>query len=127
MPPFDPGSSSDVVILGGGIAGIAAALELLDAGRKVTLVESRNFLGGRAFSFTDVNTGLTLDNGQHVIVGCCTEFISFLDQLGVRDRRVPPAVAPASTAFLPGLSSPVPVGQGKGGVGNGASRIRQPG
>ncbi|MDE2938553.1 MAG: hydroxysqualene dehydroxylase HpnE [Chloroflexota bacterium] len=86
MSPSDPGFPSGVVILGGGIAGIAAALELLDAGRKVTLVESRNFLGGRAFSFTDVNTGLTLDNGQHVIVGCCTEFIAFLDQLGVHDR-----------------------------------------
>lgn len=86
MPTAAPSSSSDVVILGGGIAGIAAALELLDSGHKVTLVEARSFLGGRAFSFTDSNTGLTLDNGQHVIVGCCTEFISFLDKLGVRDR-----------------------------------------
>ncbi len=86
MSSAAPGSASDVVILGGGIAGIAAALELLDAGRSVTLVESRNFLGGRAFSFTDTNTGVALDNGQHVIVGCCAEFIAFLDRLGVRDR-----------------------------------------
>ena len=77
---------SDVVILGGGIAGIAAALELLDSGHRVTLVEARNFLGGRAFSFTDSNAGLTLDNGQHVIVGCCAEFIAFLERLGIRDR-----------------------------------------
>ena len=78
--------TSDVIVLGGGIAGIAAALELLDAGRPVTLVEARNFLGGRAFSFTDSATGLTLDNGQHVFVGCCAEFVGFLERLGVRDR-----------------------------------------
>lgn len=78
--------ASDAIILGGGIAGIAAALELLDSGRTVTLVEARNFLGGRAFSFTDSTSGQVLDNGQHVIVGCCTEFIGFLERLGVRDR-----------------------------------------
>ena len=86
MSSAAPGYASDVVILGGGIAGIATALDLLDAGRSVTLVESRNFLGGRAFSFTDSNTGVALDNGQHVIVGCCAEFISFLERLSVRDR-----------------------------------------
>ena len=86
MSSSSPSSASDVVILGGGIAGIAAALELLDAGRSVTLVEARNFLGGRAFSFTDSNTGAALDNGQHVIVGCCAEFVSFLDRLGIRNR-----------------------------------------
>ncbi len=86
MSSVAPNPASDVVILGGGIAGIAAALELLESRHTVTLVEARNFLGGRAFSFTDANTGLSLDNGQHVIVGCCTEFIAFLDRLGVRDR-----------------------------------------
>ena len=78
-------SMSDVVVLGGGIAGIAAALQLLDNGCQVTLVEARNFLGGRAFSFTDTGTGLTLDNGQHVFVGCCTHFIDFLERLGARE------------------------------------------
>lgn len=86
MSSAAPGPASDAVILGGGIAGLAAALELLEAGHAVTLVEARSFLGGRAFSFTDTNTGLMLDNGQHVIVGCCSEFIAFLDRLGVRDR-----------------------------------------
>ncbi|MYC30142.1 MAG: FAD-dependent oxidoreductase [Chloroflexi bacterium] len=78
-------SVADVVILGGGIAGIAAALELLDAGFEVTLIEARSFLGGRAFSFTDRVTGLELDNGQHVTVACCTHFIGFLERLGVRE------------------------------------------
>ena len=81
----DGDSDAEVVILGGGIAGIAAALELLDAGFQVTLIEARSFLGGRAFSFTDNATGLELDNGQHVTVAYCTHFIGFLERLGVRD------------------------------------------
>ncbi len=78
-------AGSEVVVLGGGIAGIATALALLDAGRRVTLIEARHFLGGRAFSFTDAATGQSVDNGQHVIVGCCSHFIQFLERLGVRD------------------------------------------
>jgi squalene-associated FAD-dependent desaturase len=69
------------VILGGGVAGIAAALYLLDQGYPVTLIEARRFLGGRAFSFIDAETGLSVDNGQHVIVGCCSYFIDFLKRL----------------------------------------------
>ena len=110
-----PHPPADVVILGGGIAGIAAALDLLDAGRKVTLVEARNFLGGRAFSFTDPNTGLVLDNGQHVIVGCCTEFLGLLERLAVRDRW-----------FLQDrLRIPVFSRDGKGGI-LGNSRLPSP-
>ena len=85
MPHPESDSDSDVVILGGGIAGIAAALELLDAGRTVTLVEARRFLGGRVFSFADAATGINLDNGQHVFVTCCTNFQGFLERLGVRE------------------------------------------
>lgn len=85
MSAAQPESPPGVIILGGGIAGIAAALELLDLGHKVTLVDARSFLGGRAFSFTGGDSGLTLDNGQHVIVGCCTEFMAFLDRLEARE------------------------------------------
>ena len=95
-----------VVILGGGLAGIAAALALLDAGRRVTLVEARQFLGGRAFSFTDAATGQPVDNGQHVIVGCCDHFIRFLERLGVRERWY----------LQPGLRLPVFDRQGKAGL-----------
>ena len=76
----------DVVVLGGGIAGIATALRLLEGGCRVTLVETRRFLGGRVFSFTDSQTGIPVDNGQHVIVGCCHNFIGLLQRLGVWDR-----------------------------------------
>ncbi len=98
--------ASAVVVLGGGIAGIAAALALLDAGRRVTLVEARQFLGGRAFSFTDAATGRPVDNGQHVIVGCCSHFIRFLDRLGVREKW----------RLQPRLRLPVFDRQGKAGL-----------
>ena len=75
-----------VIVLGGGISGIAAAIELLDQGYLVTLLEARRFLGGRAFSFIDHETGLPVDNGQHVIVGSCRYFLQFLERLGARDR-----------------------------------------
>ena len=83
VPPQD--ARPDVVVLGGGIAGIATAVRLLDHGYTVTLVETRRFLGGRAFSFIDGPTGMPIDNGQHVIVGCCTSFIQLLQRLGVWD------------------------------------------
>ena len=72
-----------VVVLGGGLAGIAAACELAAAGRRVLLVEKRPFLGGRAFSFPEPETGQEIDNGQHVFLGCCHAYISLLERLGV--------------------------------------------
>jgi squalene-associated FAD-dependent desaturase len=71
------------VVVGGGIAGITAACELADAGLKVTLVEKRSFLGGRAYSYLDKRSGLEVDNGQHVFLGCCEEYIRLLKRLGV--------------------------------------------
>ena len=71
-------------IAGGGIAGLTAACDLADAGYAVTLFEKRPFLGGRAYSYTDAS-GVTVDNGQHVFLGCCTEYIRLLGRLGVRD------------------------------------------
>ena len=54
-------------------------------GARVTLVERRPFLGGRAFSFTDAASGREIDNGQHVFLGCCTAYIGLLRQLGTRE------------------------------------------
>lgn len=71
-----------VAVVGGGLAGIAAALELADAGRAVTLFERRPFLGGRAFSFVDPDTGAVLDNGQHVLAGACTALRRLLTRIG---------------------------------------------
>jgi squalene-associated FAD-dependent desaturase len=73
-----------VIVIGGGLAGIAAAVRLAQAGRRVTLVETRQRLGGRATSFSDPTTGDLLDNCQHVLLGCCTSLIDLYDRLGVQ-------------------------------------------
>ncbi|MEV0223885.1 hydroxysqualene dehydroxylase HpnE [Streptomyces sp. NPDC050704] len=67
------------VVVGGGLAGITAALALADAGVRVTLLEGRPRLGGLAFSFQ--RDGLTVDNGQHVYLRCCTAYRWFLDRV----------------------------------------------
>lgn len=73
----------DVVVIGGGLAGISAALELVQAGRSVTLVEGRPWLGGATCSF--LRRGLTIDNGQHLFLRCCTAYRDLLARLGVTD------------------------------------------
>ncbi|MYV95473.1 hydroxysqualene dehydroxylase HpnE [Streptomyces sp. SID1034] len=72
--------SQRAVVIGGGLAGITAALELADAGLGVTLLEGRPRLGGLAFSFR--RGDLTVDNGQHVYLRCCTAYRWFLDRVG---------------------------------------------
>ncbi|WP_199546081.1 hydroxysqualene dehydroxylase HpnE [Streptomyces sp. N35] len=67
------------VVVGGGLAGITAALGLADAGLNVTLLEGRPRLGGLAFSFQ--RGDLTVDNGQHVYLRCCTAYRWFLDRV----------------------------------------------
>lgn len=74
------------IVAGGGIAGIAAALRLADAGVAVTLLETRKKLGGRATSFTDVRTGQVLDNCQHVALRCCRNYLDLLGRLGVAEK-----------------------------------------
>ncbi|WUH89914.1 hydroxysqualene dehydroxylase HpnE [Streptomyces sp. NBC_00433] len=71
------------VVVGGGLAGITAALELARAGLRVTLAEARPRLGGLAFSFK--RGDLTVDNGQHVFLRCCTAYQWFLDRIAARD------------------------------------------
>jgi squalene-associated FAD-dependent desaturase len=73
-----------VVVVGGGLAGIAAALDLADAGAEVTLLEVRTRLGGAAYSFE--RDGLEIDNGQHVFLRCCTEYRGLIRRLGVEDQ-----------------------------------------
>ena len=68
-------------MVGGGLAGLAAALECADGGAAVTLYEARSRLGGATFSFE--RNGLELDNGQHVALRCCTGYLGFLRRLGV--------------------------------------------
>jgi squalene-associated FAD-dependent desaturase len=72
-------SGKHAVVVGGGLAGITAALALADAGMRVTLLEGRPRLGGLAFSFQ--RGELTVDNGQHVYLRCCTAYRWFLDRI----------------------------------------------
>ena len=78
-------SAPSALVIGGGLAGIAAAVRLSESGWRVTLLEARNSLGGRAFSFVDPDSGRELDNGQHVIVGACRNLVAFFDRIGVGD------------------------------------------
>jgi zeta-carotene desaturase len=74
------------IIVGGGVAGIAAAVALESAGLAVTLLESRKSLGGRASSFIDPQSGKEIDNCQHVLLGCCTNLLDLYRRLGCMDK-----------------------------------------
>jgi squalene-associated FAD-dependent desaturase len=81
-----PSLRPSVLIIGGGFAGLAAAVDLAEAGRRVLLLERRSFLGGRAYSFTDKTTGDTIDNGQHLMMGCYHRTLRFLEKIGSLDK-----------------------------------------
>jgi squalene-associated FAD-dependent desaturase len=75
-----------VAVVGGGLAGLAAAIACADGGAEVTLYEARSRLGGATFSFE--RNGLELDNGQHVALRCCTAYLGFLRRIG-SDKLLP--------------------------------------
>ncbi len=78
-----------VLVLGGGLAGLAAAAALAPRGYRVTVLESRNRLGGRAGSFTDAATGQLVDACQHVSMGCCTNLAHFCRTVGIDHLLAP--------------------------------------
>jgi squalene-associated FAD-dependent desaturase len=103
-----------VVVVGGGLAGITAAVECADAGADVTLLEARPRLGGATFSIR--RDGLWMDNGQHVFLRCCTAYRRLLRRLGVehdtvlQERLSIPIVAPdGRTAHLRRARLPAPL------------------
>jgi hydroxysqualene dehydroxylase len=75
-----------VIVIGGGFAGLSAAVELARRGEKVLLLEARPRLGGRATAFTDRHTGERVDNGQHVLLGCYHETFAFLKTIGADEN-----------------------------------------
>lgn len=76
-----------VCVVGGGLAGLAAAAALGDSGYEVELFESRGFLGGRATSYPVPGAeGEVIDNCQHVLLGCCVNLIDFYRRLGVAEE-----------------------------------------
>src|SRR5580692_9625416 len=72
-----------VVVVGGGLAGLSCAVALAPRGFRVTVLESRQRLGGRAGSFTDPVSGQLVDACQHVSMGCCTNLAHFCESVGV--------------------------------------------
>jgi squalene-associated FAD-dependent desaturase len=74
----------DVAVVGGGLAGIAAAIRLADAGAAVTVLEGRPRLGGATYSFR--RGELTVDTGQHVFLRCYTDYLALLHRLGTADQ-----------------------------------------
>jgi hydroxysqualene dehydroxylase len=76
-------SVTDVVVIGGGLAGIAAAVRLAERGRTVRLLERRTRLGGQASSLD--HTGLVADTGQHVFLRCYQQYRALLDRMGASD------------------------------------------
>ncbi|MDE3096318.1 MAG: hydroxysqualene dehydroxylase HpnE [Chloroflexota bacterium] len=71
-----------VAIIGAGLAGLAAGCELADAGHAVVLLERRPWAGGKAYSFTERETGEHVDNGQHIAMRCTTAYVRFLERIG---------------------------------------------
>ena len=104
--------AATVAVVGGGLAGLAAALACADAGAEVTLIESRPRLGGATWSFR--RHGAWFDNGQHVFLRCCTEYRRFLDRLGVsgqvhlQSRLDVPVISPSGRVARLRRSSRLP-------------------
>ena len=72
-----------IAIVGGGLAGLAAAAALIGSGARVTILEARRRAGGRAASFEDPVAGGLVDACQHVAMGCCTNFIDLCREVGL--------------------------------------------
>ena len=83
-PTAEPVAAPKIAVVGGGLAGLAAAIAAADGGAQVTLYERAPRLGGATWSFQ--RNGRWFDNGQHVFMRCCTEYRAFLDRLGATDQ-----------------------------------------
>ncbi len=88
LSPTNPSVAPRVVIVGGGLAGLAAAVRLAERRVPAAVIETRMRLGGRATSFVDPTSQTLLDNCQHVLMRCCTNLIDLYQRLGVEDRIV---------------------------------------
>ena len=102
-----------VVVIGGGLAGITAAIALAKAKHEVTLLETKPRLGGATMSFN--RDGLVIDTGQHVFLRCCTAYRGLLDRLGMaaqaplQPRFEVPVVSPGKKAVLKRRRVPAPL------------------
>jgi zeta-carotene desaturase len=109
-------ASVDVIVVGGGCAGLSAATALVERGAHVQVIEARPVLGGRASAVRDPATGERVDNGQHVLMGCYDETFRFLGRIGTAGlvRRQAGLAVPmierggrTTTLQLPPLAAPL--------------------
>src|SRR5512140_643975 len=84
IPYARPPAGLPVVVVGGGLSGLAAAVSLAVQGVRVTVLEQRPRAGGRAYSFTDPRTNESIDNGQHALIAGYTRTMNFLQIIGTR-------------------------------------------
>ena len=87
-----------VHVVGAGLAGLAAAVRLTQAGRAVHLYEAAPRAGGRCRSYFEPQLGCTIDNGGHVILGANEATLAYVDAIGSRAELI--EVAPAQFPFL---------------------------
>jgi squalene-associated FAD-dependent desaturase len=107
-------SPARIAVIGGGLAGMAAALSTAQAGAEVVLFERRPVLGGLTSSIT--RNGLSFDNGQHVFLRCCSAYMGFIERIGasgqvfLQPRLDVPVIAPGgSRASIKRTALPAPL------------------
>ncbi len=86
-------SAGVVHVIGAGIAGLSAAVRLLDGGRKVVVHEAASFAGGRCRSYLDPTLGVVIDNGNHLLLSGNHEALDYLDRIGARGTLHDPGAA----------------------------------
>ena len=101
------------VVIGGGLAGLAAALDLVDAGHEVVLLEARPTLGGAVQTLPERegDPSPPPDNGQHIALGCCSAYLSFLERIGQagavrRERLALPVIGEDGSVAMLGAGAP---------------------
>ena len=75
-----------ILIIGGGLAGLSAAINLIEEGYKIEIIEASPKLGGRTYSFLSNDKHTIIDNGQHILMGCYSHTLDYIDRVNSRDK-----------------------------------------